>query len=104
MTLERRFQRPGSWEHPVPTLITKKAAGRARKWMKEESALRGAGVRRLMEELKQGSPGDMACEISFDTTLAVREGIREIHHPVASIARMEAPATTRRHDSRPRAW
>src|SRR5712664_1926635 len=36
------------------------------------------GVRRLMEELKQRFPSDMAYEVSLDTTLAVREGMREI--------------------------
>jgi hydrophobic/amphiphilic exporter-1 (mainly G- bacteria), HAE1 family len=36
------------------------------------------GVRRLMEELKGRFPGDMTYEVSLDTTLAVREGMREI--------------------------
>jgi hydrophobic/amphiphilic exporter-1 (mainly G- bacteria), HAE1 family len=36
------------------------------------------GVRRLMDELKQRFPSDMTYEVSLDTTLAVREGMREI--------------------------
>src|SRR5260370_1050542 len=36
------------------------------------------GVRRLVEELKQRFPSDMTYEVSLDTTLAVREGMREI--------------------------
>jgi HAE1 family hydrophobic/amphiphilic exporter-1 len=36
------------------------------------------GVRRLMEELKQRFPADVAQEVSLDTTQAVREGLREI--------------------------
>jgi len=36
------------------------------------------GVRKLMEELKQRFPADVAHEVSLDTTQAVREGLREI--------------------------
>jgi len=36
------------------------------------------GVRKLMEELKQRFPTDVAHEVSLDTTQAVREGLREI--------------------------
>ncbi len=36
------------------------------------------GVRRLMEELRQRFPGDMKDDLTLDTTLAVREGLREI--------------------------
>ncbi len=36
------------------------------------------GVRKLMEELKQRFPSDVAHEVSLDTTQAVREGLREI--------------------------
>ena len=36
------------------------------------------GVRKLMEELKQRFPADVADEVSLDTTQAVREGLREI--------------------------
>jgi HAE1 family hydrophobic/amphiphilic exporter-1 len=37
-----------------------------------------AGVRKLMEELKQRFPADVAHDVSLDTTQAVREGLREI--------------------------
>jgi len=36
------------------------------------------GVRKLMEELKQRFPADVAHDVSLDTTQAVREGLREI--------------------------
>ena len=36
------------------------------------------GVRRSLEQLKQRFPGDMQYDVSLDTTIAVREGLREI--------------------------
>jgi HAE1 family hydrophobic/amphiphilic exporter-1 len=39
------------------------------------------GVRRLMDELKQRFPSDMAYEVSLDTTQAVREGMRRSSRP-----------------------
>jgi len=39
-----------------------------------------AGVRKLMEEVKQRFPQDLEYDIALDTTLAVTEGISEIKH------------------------
>jgi len=39
-----------------------------------------AGVRKLMQEVKQRFPQDLDYDIALDTTLAVTEGIREIKH------------------------
>ena len=36
------------------------------------------GVKKLMEEAKQSFPPDLEYEVSLDTTLAVREGIKEV--------------------------
>src|SRR5215470_1336166 len=39
-----------------------------------------AGVRKLMEEVKQRFPQDLDYDIALDTTLAVTEGLKEIQH------------------------
>src|SRR5215475_4161268 len=39
-----------------------------------------AGVRKLMEEVKQRFPQDLNYDIALDTTLAVTEGLKEIQH------------------------
>ena len=39
-----------------------------------------AGVRKLMEEIKQRFPPDLEYAVALDTTLAVTEGLNEIKH------------------------
>src|SRR5215475_12347271 len=39
-----------------------------------------AGVRKLMQEVKQRFPQDLDYEVALDTTLAVTEGLKEIQH------------------------
>ena len=39
-----------------------------------------AGVRKLMQEVKQRFPQDLEYDIALDTTLAVTEGLKEIEH------------------------